>query len=343
MTTCMFPSETHMLDTIAAMRLIMPDVLEKERELAHTKWFAYRFLSPLEATKLFAKFYRDGYKAYVRLHSDIEEAENVHGLSTRIFGEPSRSLTELWRARQRADELRLPYDLLVEFGFEFAGRRKWKNPPRPAQLFGSKASDVAWPLEIAKWLADRLPFAVQRLDDIPQYRVENHRGFPSQDDFRAHLIELMPELNGSWADKLERQCLSRRHLPVAMAIKSVPRGARRNVINHLRSEMKLKPQPTGLSSLPDLALAPACFGLPFSRCETNHQCGACPLVAICGLAAGEVTDRMTVRTGLISPVAASRLNNRREKTRKRVQKYRERRAGAQTEGEARFRPEEGTM
>jgi hypothetical protein len=45
-------------DTIEMSRLIMPDVIEREREFAHSKWFPYRFISPLRATKHFAALYR---------------------------------------------------------------------------------------------------------------------------------------------------------------------------------------------------------------------------------------------------------------------------------------------
>lgn len=44
--------EDRVRDNITALRLVMPDVLMRERERAHTKWYAYRFMSPLEATKL---------------------------------------------------------------------------------------------------------------------------------------------------------------------------------------------------------------------------------------------------------------------------------------------------
>lgn len=339
-----FPSQAHLLDTLSAMRLVMPDVLEKERELAHTKWFAYRFLTPLEATKLFARLYRAGYKAYVRRNLDVNEAENVSGLGIRIFSQPGRSLTELWKARQRADALRLPYDLLIEFGFAFAERRTWKHAPRPAQLFGSKDSDIAWPLEIEKWLEDRLPLAVQRLDGFPQYRIESYRGFPAQDEFRAHLLELMSASSSSWASKLERQCLVRRHLPISAAIKIVPKGARRNVIRHLRSARELNPPPsTPLARLPDLDLAPACFGIPFSLCDTDQLCAACPLVVTCGRAADHATGLMLKKHGHLSPVATSRDDNRRKKTSERVRRYRERLAASKTGAGGRSQPEVVTM
>lgn len=93
--------EDRLRDNITALRLVMPDVLMRERERAHTKWYAYRFMSPLEATKLFADLYRAAFKRYVRTHRDVSDADAANGLGTRIFGRPNSSLTEVWNARQR--------------------------------------------------------------------------------------------------------------------------------------------------------------------------------------------------------------------------------------------------
>lgn len=342
MLTNVFPSEPHLLDTIVAMRLIMPDVLERERELAHTKWFAYRFLSPLEATKLFAQLYRTGYKAYVRRNVDVDQAEKVNGLSTRIFSQASRSLTELWNARQRADALRLPYELLIEFGFEFAGRRRWKKAPRPAQLFGSKNSDVAWPIEIEKWLEDRLPLAAERLDWLPQYRVENYRGFPVQDEFRDYLLNLMKETTRPWSGKLERQCVTKRHLPFRLAMKLVPKAIRGSVVHHLRAEMEAGSEPVGHDErLPDVAFAPACFGIPFACDKSSQACAVCPVAELCSGTVERVSVLMQSRHGSLSPLEDRRKANTCEKTKLRVRKLRQRRkaSGAGTPPQ----PEAGQM
>ncbi|MGR9385183.1 hypothetical protein [Rhizobium leguminosarum] len=70
-------------DTLEAMRLVMPDVLEREREVANKKWFAYRFMTPLAATKHFASLYSKGFKAYIRFNGDRDEAELRQAKSVR--------------------------------------------------------------------------------------------------------------------------------------------------------------------------------------------------------------------------------------------------------------------
>lgn len=67
-------------DTLDTMRLVVPDVLEREREVADKKWFAYRFMTPLAATKHFGELYTKGFKAYIRFNRDRGEAELRQGL-----------------------------------------------------------------------------------------------------------------------------------------------------------------------------------------------------------------------------------------------------------------------
>lgn len=307
---------------IEAMRLVMPSVLEREREAAHSKWYAYRFMTPLEATKLFVKLYRVGFKNYLRRENDRDMADRAQGLSTRILGHPSASLTEVWNARQRADLLGLPYELLIEFGFWFASNYTWKNAPRPAQLFGSKNSDVAWPIALEKWLLERLPTVVSRFGDIAQYRIEHYRGFPVQNEFRSYLVETLSESVGNWSLKLERQCLATRHLPLGLAVRSVPKGGRKSVVRDIRSEMSNYASNEVVVPLQELDLAPACFGIPGAHSTSAEVCIECPLHSRCAGATKLVANFMANEHGTLSPVAMARLNNRREKTRARVAKLR---------------------
>ena len=142
-------------DAIKTMQLIKQNDLFPEQELSFTKWFGYRFMSPLAATRHFARVYKEKLKLYVRRYQDVETAEHVRGLAPDIFFKPSGDLTQLWKARQRADRLGLPYELLIEFGFEFASRRTWRHAPRPIQLFGSDKSKIAWLTELEKFLENR--------------------------------------------------------------------------------------------------------------------------------------------------------------------------------------------
>ena len=319
--------ENRVRDSITALRLVMPDVLMRERERAHTKWYAYRFMSPLEATKLFADLYRTAFKRYVRTHRDVGDAEAANGLGARIFGGPNSSLTELWNARQRADELGLPYNLLMDFSFDFAGRRKRKRAPRPGQLFDSGDAEIAWPLSLEKWIVDPLYLEVQRLS-MPQYRNENYRSLPVQMEFHDYILESIEERVGAWGPKLAHHCLTRRHLPLSKAIKIVPKGAREYAVRHLRGELELiTEQGRDTERLPDLSFAPACFGLPFAVQEASLECLACPLASSCSQAVRAVSEHMHDRHGVLSSLEHGRKMNTREKTKLRVRNHRKRKKG----------------
>ncbi len=305
-------------DTLEAMRLVMPDVLEREREVANKKWFAYRFMTPFASTKHFADLYSKGFKAYIRYNVDRDEAELRQGLGSRVFQKPNGSLTELWHARQRTDELGLPYELLIEFGFEFARKGGWKSPPRPMQLFGSAGSDIAWPLEIEKFMNDRLALVIERFCDLPQYRIENYRHLPAQDEFRSYLMDHVNTSTKPWAFRLVGPCLEKRHLPLLKAIKLVPKDQRWRVVAELRAERDSDllvevPQ----VALRQISLVPACFGLVPSDNGTASPCISCQFKSRCRDMAQVVSVEMVRRHGSVS-----RLKDERDEKRKAGQRRR---------------------
>lgn len=306
-----------------AMRLVMPEVLAKERKAAHNKWWAYRFMSPFQATSHFIDLYRAGLKNYVRTNYDLDLAEKVQGLSSSILEAPSSSLTEVWNARLRADELGVPYELLIEFGFHFASRRQWGRSPRPGQLFASDKSEFAWTTEFEKWCEGRLDDATQRLDWLPQYRLEHYRGFPAQDAFREHLREYVGELHGSYGAKLMLHSVTRRHLPLKDAIRAIPKPARPLAVRDLRSRLKTNPGvAVPVEALPAIAVMPACFGVPFARDSASSECQACPVQSYCDGVIASVSAFMMKKSGTLAPEADRRLMNTRANGRERQRRFR---------------------
>ena len=320
-------SETERLtENVQAIRTIMPDVLARERELANSKWFAYRFMSPLEATKLFADLYRNGVKAYVRAHRDIKEVEKANGIAKNIFSQASGSLTQLWNARQKADELGLPYDLLIGFGFHFAGRRKWTRTPKPVQLFGSKNSDVAWPLEIEKYAEGRFAMALNKLPVLPQYRTENYHGLRVQDQFREYVLEELKTDNSNWSTKIGNACVGRRHLPLGSALQLVPDTEWSTIARLIRMDLDI-----GILTSPatehvtGIALAPACIGIPSARDENNSDCKSCPFDASCRSLVNSATTHLFTCFGTASPLSDARQEHERKKRNERQKRFRDRR------------------
>lgn len=306
---------------IRAMSTIMPDVLSRERDLAGTKWFAYRFMSPYAATQLFADLYRRGVKAYVRANWDREKAEKANGIADNVFAKASGSLTQLWQARQRADELCLPYEMIIDFGFQFASRRRWGRTPKPIQLFGSKNSDVAWPLELAKYYKDHLSMALHNMPLLPQYQVENYRRLPAQDAFREAVVEDLGE-GSNWSTKIGNACIRTRHLPLRRALRLAPAGEWRAILSALRHEMKIGfLVPSAAEHVSGIAFAPACIGLVTAKDEACDDCRACSFNVVCASLADEAVSRL----GSASPLAEARRAITRKSGSERQKRFRDRR------------------
>ncbi|MDS1136714.1 hypothetical protein [Nitratireductor indicus] len=313
----------------------MPEVLARERQLANSKWFAYRFMSPLAATKLFAELYRKGVKAYVREHRDIEEAEKANGIADNIFSQPSGSLTQLWKARQRADEFCLPYDALIDFAFHFVGRRHWRSTPRPIQLFGSKNSDVAWPLEIEKYLGDHLPMALSRMSALPQYQTENYHDLSVQNEFREYVLEDLKSRSSSWSTKIANACVGKRHLPLRLARPLVPDAEWPAIASVIRTDLDvglLNPPPE--EHVAGISLAPACIGIPSARDESSSDCRSCPFNASCRSLGESAAKHLADRFGTASPLADARREYERKKRIERQKRFRERKKMGPLTGEA---------
>lgn len=305
-------------DAIRSCELIMPGVLAREQDVAETKWFGYRFMSPLAATMLFAELYREILKQHVRVHQDKERAQQVRGLGANLFDAPNRVLTEVWNARLRADEMGIPYQLLIEFGLDFAGRRKWRRAPRPGQVFGTENSGWAWIAKLEQFLDGRLEACIRELSDLPQYRVENYRGLRSQNDLRDYLLDELRNTTRPWAMMLQTYCLEHRYLSVSAAIKAVPKQMRKNAISSIRSNVAQGHVVVApVERLPLVSYVPACFGIPVPQ---SSGCNGCSFAVQCAKSSGIVTEAMNDRHGALSP-----LQDRRDETRKEGQRRRTRR------------------
>jgi hypothetical protein len=318
-------------DTIRACRFIPPHVLAAERDLMPKKWFAYRFATPWHATQHFADLYREGFKSYNRFHKDALEAEKCKALPSRIFTHPNHYLTQLWQARQRADALGLPYELLIEFGFEFAGRRKRRRTPTPLQLFPTEEAAEAWWSELTKFLEMRLPVALSGLAGAPQYRTEHYRGLPAQDDLRAAIVDHVSEFTGLWSSKVGAVCVRERFLPLDTGIELVPENQRASVLSDIERDQELGmlvPEP--LEKLAPLSFLPSCIGLPAARDTSSDACQACPNAESCGNLVKAVCGEMVRTYGSISPVKDAQDRKRRVGTRDRVRAYRARQREAQS-------------
>lgn len=291
-----------------------------ERELMATKWFEYRFMSPLAATELFAAKYVEGLRRYVRANIDLELATKVRGIPAGLPSERKPWFTQLWHARQRADSMCVPYELVIEFGFHFVSRRKRKWTPLPHQLFASDANSEAWLPMFESYVEEHLPLYLTRLDD-PRYRLEHDRGLPPQLQFRKIMREELKLDTQSWVNQIATLWFEKRYLSLEDCLATLPADSQKAVQDGLRCECAggLR-EPAPHVELNDEDFDLGCFGVSEALDMDANDCRTCPLKARCSETAGIVAATVTNRTGSATPIRDAE----RERIRKNVANYRAR-------------------
>ena len=291
------------LADLAIMRtLIHSKDFAVERELMATKWFEYRFMSPLAATELFAAKYTEGLQSYVRANFDVELSAKVRGVPAGLPSKRERWFTQVWRARQRADTMCVPYELVIEFGFHFASRRKRKWTPLPHQLFASEANSEAWHGLFPSFVEDQMPIYLARLDD-PRYRSEHDHGLSPQLQFREFMRDELKASTRSWPNVIAAMWFERRYLSLEDCLNVVPIDSRREVREGLRLEcLDGFREPAPQVELADEDFDLGCFGVSEAIDMTNDDCGVCPLKERCVETAEAVAETVTTRTGSATPI-----------------------------------------
>lgn len=168
------------------------DSLEFELGLFATKWFDYRHLTGVEATKLYIEAYGKVYKDIYAREIDYERAKHVKPFDVeRILaglanGDPKarRIWKGCWRGRQVADFLGMPYDVYIDMAFTFRMRR-WnqRHMPQPQHLFHEFDVEKIQ----AKW--EELQQSTLYTSEHPAYAVENYLGAAHQNDYHEWLIK----------------------------------------------------------------------------------------------------------------------------------------------------------
>lgn len=182
-------------DKIALDRIPLK-TLSAETELSSTAWFDYRFMHPTHRTYLFASHYDKAFQYMVALHVDVDQ---VRGDDPRSFfpkgndplGKTKSTLLKesksgvvgkykvmhaVWKARQKADELGMPYDIFCMSGMKAAIGRIWQRIPSPQQLYSENIVTMV----IERWaelLSERM-----FISENPFYELRNWVSHPDQID-----------------------------------------------------------------------------------------------------------------------------------------------------------------
>ena len=155
---------------------ILPKWRPFEVSLMQTKWFDYRQLTPVQATYLFAHYYRDAFKRFFRMHVNHASAEYVKPLKDEdLFKNKQVTVSGLWRARQHADAMGVPYEEYLADAFERAMKTQRERLPLTTQLYTDNV------LEFVQERWEQRQRAKLYVAESDLYRNDNYLGLTAQD------------------------------------------------------------------------------------------------------------------------------------------------------------------
>jgi hypothetical protein len=291
-------------DVVRMRTVLHPRDWKDESQLMMSRWFDYRFMSPVEATMNFGQHYIAGLRRYVSRNVDVGLAETVSGTKSGVPAARASWFTALWRARARTDAIFVPYDLLVDFSFDFASRRKRFWTMLPSQLHASKGNREAWRASFDEHVEDVLPLRMKSVAEIPHYRTENYLGLPPQMHFRELMISEMLHEHRPLVDQIADRVFVKRHLPLGQALAlALPNADHAEIAQRAKTAAddrawEAKP----MVQLDCADLLPSCFGIAETIDVKRAPCDLCPLVARCKVAAVEAINITVEATGSASPV-----------------------------------------
>jgi hypothetical protein len=210
------------VDTDYYSNFIHEDLLARETELFKTKWFDYRFMTPLQATALYVDEYNLAFKRIYARQFDRDRAEHFKlpnlaeviarfagddntaaaeslpcgvaiAASKRTASEEKKAITRqkvakenfhgFWNGRQVADFIGIPYNHYLDLALDYRMRR-WKQGfvPRPQLLYHEY--DVEKICD--KWT--EMQAGEIFTANHSAYLVQNYQGVKAQDDYHEWLF-----------------------------------------------------------------------------------------------------------------------------------------------------------
>lgn len=305
------PARIESLVTVS--KIISPKLLQREQELASIKWFGYRFWSPLEATLEFGRCYQNAVRKYVSQNVDRDLGKIVSGTSLAIPSKPTSSFTQLWQARQEADNRGIPYKHYLEFCFEFAGRRNRKSTPRPVQLGPSHKTRVAWEATFQVYIEGNLEHILRSAVMPDQFRFEAYRDLPPQIAFRKVVSELIEGSGAPHHMEIASWSGHKRILPIRSTVGPANRNLIRSAISAVRLDRDAGIAPEHTEPMVELSPSdfwPSCLGAPFAKDDTKAECSSCPFARECEIVGQYVLRKSDFPMTLDVEIAAKKRNNK---------------------------------
>lgn len=295
---------------LAAATHLSPSCWEAERVLSQSKWFDYRYLSPVQATLLFVEEYQQVFRLKWKASFNAADAEKKRGVAAGGLFHSRKEFSEFWSARAHADYLGVDYQLYISTAMETALRRaKQKRLLRAGQMRRAdcvRAVEARWDEELAggRWLSE-----------APHYRAENDCALPDQIAHHEHVVRTIGKRSnpvialGTAVDAL-------RVLPVERAEAAFgvePVASARERADGLGPPAPVEPLASG-------QLIPSCFGLPAPLDVTADPCCRCPLAGQCWAASERILAEVAALHGSHDPAR----HHRRKLGAERARRFRER-------------------
>ena len=166
-------------------------MIKLEAKLMQTKWFDYRQMHPTHLGYLWAFYYRQAYKRFITTYRDSERGQYVNGIAGKdVFGLVGRgkqqklctSSRAVWKGRQTADKLGIPYDFYIRAIMNHAETTSWARPPRPNQLYSEDMIAVvvdAWNIKKGTQIVTA---------ENNRFKADAYTGNCDQRDYQTYLV-----------------------------------------------------------------------------------------------------------------------------------------------------------
>lgn len=189
---------------------VSKDLIANELDLYGNKWFDYRQLTPLQATRIYIDRYLAVYRKHFATNFDKHVSKFVtpfsiesimKGLEESQLPEPPHltagqkkdrdkrirkaktALIGCWRGRQVADYLCMPYEVYIDLAMTYR-LNFWNrsNMPMPTHLY------LDWIVEkvVERW--EELQTRKLYVSDDPAFLIQNFRGLGYQKDYHEWLF-----------------------------------------------------------------------------------------------------------------------------------------------------------
>jgi len=289
------------------------ELLDAEPELTQTRWPLYGYMTAVECSREFLRAYLKVYRdSWDQQLGQAGEGRFQAPLAEKLFANADAELTSLWKGRQAADLLGVPYSFFVASAFEFCWN--YRRMPRPNQLYGDKGA-----LDHVMERSQRLNI-LQQLDEVfdGRFLVRNYRNDPPQNALHDLLCSHLAQMHA------KEQMHALNELVVLRELLPLDR-----VRAHLGEEICAQ-LPSVVIGPPDIDFEshrPSCYGMLGAFDEASKVCRSCPHISGCLTEVDYTLDLTIANWGSCDP------RETREKAME-AQRKREKRAAAKAAGSA---------